>query len=374
MLLAVDARQVFRANRRGIGKALRLMLGHLATARPQWSFRLFHQNDSPDEPFPERAVNVLPQRIDIPGDRFGLWEHLRLPLAAWRSGADVLYCPANTGPRWPPRPMVVTVYDLIPLELDPTNRANIAWGKSVARAARAARRVHTASDHTARQLHALLDIPASKIEMIPIAADPRFALITDPEKLEAMRAKYRVPSGRPFVLGFGAADPRKNTRRILEAWAKLPAAVRERFFLLLVGVQDSVLPGFQKIATELLPTGGWHIHGFADEIDLPALLSAAELLCYPSLAEGFGLPVMEAFGCGTAVLTSNTTSLAEVAGDAAVLVNPADSEAIAKGLSAVLSDDRYRVDLAKRGAMRAKACTWPVVAENMANLFAAVAR
>jgi glycosyltransferase involved in cell wall biosynthesis len=140
----------------------------------------------------------------------------------------------------------------------------------------------------------------------------------------------------------------------------------------LVGVQDSALPALGRAATGLLPGGGWHLHGYADEADLPALLSAAELLCYPSLAEGFGLPVLEAFGCGTPVLTSNTTSLPEVAGDAAVLVEPTDTAAIARGLETVLTDDRQRAELAARGRERAAAFTWSAVAERMADLFAGV--
>jgi alpha-1,3-rhamnosyl/mannosyltransferase len=297
---------------------------------------------------------------------------VRLPLAA--RGADVLYCPANTGPRWPLRPTVLTVYDLIPLELDPGNPASAAWGRKVARAARAARRVHTASEHTAGQLTAILVVPARKIEMIPIAADPRFAPVTDAALLAAVRAKYGVPADRPFVLGFGAADPRKNTRRVLEAWARLAPGLRERFFLLLVGIQDAAMPPLRQLAADALPPGGGHLHGFADEDDLPALLSAADVLCYPSLAEGFGLPVLEAFGCGTAVVTSNTTSIPEVAGDAAVLVDPTDTAALTRALHEILSDDRLRAQLAERGRARAGAFDWAGIADRIAELFAGAAR
>jgi alpha-1,3-rhamnosyl/mannosyltransferase len=217
-------------------------------------------------------------------------------------------------------------------------------------------------------------VPREKIDLIPIAADPRFVPVHDLTILAETRRKYGVPPGRPFVLGFAAADPRKNTRRVLEAWAMLPAALREQFFLLLVGIQDAAMPIFQQLATELLPEGGFRLHGFANETELPALLSAASLLCYPSLAEGFGLPVLEAFGCGTAVLTSNTTSLPEVAGDAAILVDPENTTAIAHGLEAMLSDDRARAELATAGHVRARSFTWPVVAERMVELFARVAR
>ena len=308
----------------------------------------------------------------MPGDRLDLWEQVRLPLAARRT--DVLYCPANTGPRWPMRPLVLTVHDLIPLELDPGNPASAAWGRRVARAARTACRIHAISTYTARQLTAMLDVSPRKIEVIPNGLDSRFVRVTDPAVIGAVRGKYGVPAGHPFVLAFGAADPRKNTRRVLEAWAELPCSLRERFFLLVVGIQDAVMQSFRELAAEVLPCGGWHLHGFAEEEDLPGLLSAAELLCYPSLAEGFGLPVLEAFGCGTALLTSNTTSLPEVAGDAAVLVDPTDTSALARGLEDLLSDDGSRAEIASRGSIRAKGFTWMTIAGQMADLLTTAAR
>jgi glycosyltransferase involved in cell wall biosynthesis len=100
------------------------------------------------------------------------------------------------------------------------------------------------------------------------------------------------------------------------------------------------------------------LHGFADEADLPALISGADVLCYPSLSEGFGLPVLDGFACGTAVLTSNVTSLPEVAGDAAVLVDPRDSQAIGRALQQLLSDEALRRGLVARGRERCKRFTW----------------
>jgi alpha-1,3-rhamnosyl/mannosyltransferase len=132
----------------------------------------------------------------------------------------------------------------------------------------------------------------------------------------AVRAKYAV-ADQPFVLAFGAADPRKNTRRVLEAWAALPSGLRERFFLLVVGMPDAAIPTFRRLATGLLPSGGWQLRGFADEEDLPAQV------------------------------TSNTTSLPE-AGDAAVLVDPTDTSALARALEDLLSDDRSRAEVASR--------------------------
>ncbi|MFO0813524.1 MAG: glycosyltransferase family 1 protein [Gemmatales bacterium] len=369
MRIAVDARQVYRKNRRGIGKALLQILLHISSARPNWEFRLFHQSLPADNPFAFSSNNLIPERIDITGDRFGFWQEIRLPLAAWQESTDLIYSPANIGPCKPCRPMAVSVHDLIPLQLEPTNATHVAWGRKVARTIKSANRVHTVSEYSARQLHDLLGVPAAKIEVIPLAADPQFIPVTDMEKHRLIREKYCISNERPYVLAFGAADERKNTRRIIEAWSRLPLKIRDRFFLLILGIQDASLPIFREFAYNLIPNGGWHLHGYADEADLPTMLSAATLLCYPSLAEGFGLPILEAFSCGTAVLTSNITSLPEVAGDAALLINPLDTASLVNGLHTLLTDDNYRSQLAERGKIRSSAFTWHKTSEQMAELF-----
>jgi len=372
MHIAVDARQAYRPNRRGIGRTLVHLMRAMATARPGWTFRLFHQDRAADDPFAGLS-NIIGRRIRMPGDRFDLWERVRLPLAAWTSGADALFCPANTGPRFSRVPTLLVVYDVIPLDLDPDAAFTVAWANKVKRSARAARLVYTASEYSRSRIIAALGIPAGKVVAIPLAADPCFAHSHDPATVDRVTAKHGLAAGRPFVFAFGAEDPRKNTRRVLEAWAMLPTSVRARYDLVIVGIQEPALSRFRALAEELMPAGGWHLHGFAADADIPVLLAAASVLCFPSLNEGFGLPILDAFRVGTAVLTGNATSLPELAGDAAVLVNPHDASAIATGLTALLEDAARRADLVARGRERESLFTWERTAERVADLLEHVA-
>ena len=197
--------------------------------------------------------------------------------------------------------------------------------------------------------------------------------MTDADRLLRARQRYGLADDRPYVLGFGAADPRKNTRGVLTAWSQMSPSLRQGWQLLLVGISPSAMSDFERLREELGIADSCVLSGFADEEDIPALLSGAEVLCYPSLAEGFGLPILDAMVCETAVLTSNVTSLPEVAGDAALLVDPEDVAAMTGGLAELLSNTARRTELVERGRERVRAFTWDACADRICEVFAAVA-
>jgi glycosyltransferase involved in cell wall biosynthesis len=368
MIIALDARTAYAPARRGIGKSLIDLYRGVAAMRPEWRFVMFRQVDGPDDPFAGLA-NVEHRRIDIPGDRFGLWQQVRLPLAARKAGATLLHCPANTAPRWPLVPMVVTIHDLIPLEPEFMTRESQKWGRNVAAAARKARRIMTPSEYSKRQIIKIFGIEADKILVNPWAPDAACRRVTDAAELERVRRQYGLTLDRPYVFGFGAPDPRKNTRRILRAWARLPERLRAAHALLLVGMTEPALAEFRKDVKDLGLEGSCILCGFAAEQDIPALLSGAAALCYPSLSEGFGLPVLDAFACQTAVLTSNVTSLPEVAGDAAILVDPYREDSITRGMEEILADEATRRELVRRGCQRLSLFGWETCVERACRTF-----
>lgn len=362
--IALDARDVYRSQRRGTGKNLIDLYTHLARRRPEWRFLLLHQNAVKDDPFSDHP-NVARRRIDIPGDRWNLWHEVRLPMAV-RRAARVLHCPANTAPRWLPIPTVVTIHDLIPLDPRWATPAAERWGRDVARSARQARRILTPSEFTRQLIARTFGVSADKITVNHWVADSRCQRVDDPDALRAMREAFGLRDGRPYVFGFGGADPRKNTAAVIEAWAKLPPQRRRDYALVLVGIQGPSLARFTAQAEALGVAESCRLHGFADEKHIPALITGATVLCYPSLSEGFGLPVLDGFACETPVLTSTATSLPEVAGEAAVLVDPSDSKAIADGLEQLLADDALRDELVRRGRRRAGLFTWQACADRAA--------
>jgi len=357
-VIAIDARQAYRADRRGMGNVLVSVLRELARQRPDWRFRLFHQTPAATDPFVD-LPNISRKQIDIPaGDRFDLWERVRLPAAAALSGANLLFSPANTGPGRATMPRVVLLHDLIPLEIDPNSAVAQDWLRQVTRAVRRAAVVFTGSEYTKGVIADFFRLPPERITVLRWATD--LTRETDGDRIAAAKAKYGLTPANRYAFGFAAADPRKNTRRLLEAFAAVPGDVR----LLLVGAQGAALDEFRQSADPRVV-----LHGFADAADLPALLSGADALAFPSRSEGFGLPILDGFACGVPVLTGNRTSLPEVAGDAAVLVDPDSTDDIRDGLSRLLSDAGLRAELAAKGTERLKQYTWAGTARVVAEAF-----
>lgn len=372
MLIAVDARTVYSRQRRGTGKNLVDLYRHLAQLRPEWTFVMFHQSAHADDPFAAYS-NISPRRIDIKGDRFDFWEQIRLPLAARAAGADVLHCPANTAPRLPLVSLVVSIHDLIALESGAHSPVARVWRRRLTRAAKGARAILTPSHHSKESIVRELRVSPVKITVNHWAPDAACAKVSDPAALDRVRCRYGLAPGQEYVFAFGAADPRKNTARIVEAWTGLDPALRARFPLLVVGVEGPALDRFRTLAQSRAPEGFWSINGFAEESEIPGLLSGAALLCYASLSEGFGLPVLDAFVCEVPVITSRTTSLPEVAGDAALLVDPTDTAAIRDALQRLLASPAARAELRARGTRRVREFSWQRVARTAADVMAACA-
>lgn len=358
--IILDARTLDSQQWRGIGRSLFRLYCHVALLRPQWQVVLVHRGISGRQ-LSGVCFNAIDHRVDFPGDRWDLWGRVRLPVEAWRLGGHVLHAPANVGPELSPVPVVLTVHDTIGLE-NGDSPANAFRRRHVARAARRAARILTPSRYSRQCLIDQLGVEAEKIIVCPWAADPDFHPVTDSAILADVRRRYSIDADRPYVLAFGAADPRKNSSRLIEAWSRIRHALRRNWTLLLVGIQPAAMPRLQQLARQSGLEDSVLLRGFVPTDDAVRLLCGAELMAYPSLCEGFGLPVLEAFACGTPVLSSNVSSIPEVAADAALLVDPANTAAIASGLETLMDDKKLRRDLAARGHSRNALFTWSACA------------
>jgi len=367
-ILAVDARHIYRPNRRGTGKNLIDLYRTIAHIRPTWKFIMFHQKPCPTDPFADLA-NIRAQRIDIVGDRFDLWQHVRLPLAAKLAHADLLHCPANTAPRRPGTPMVLTIHDLIPIDPRWQTPASKKWARNVAAAAKKARKIITPTQFTKRQIVNRFRVPADNITVNHWAPDRACNKITDQVHVNRVKARYGIHPDHEYVFAFGSGRPRKNTVKIIDAWGRMPEDMRSRHRLLIVGLDRPAIERFRRRAERINGRNTCLLHGFAPEQDVPALISGAALLCYPSLSEGFGLPILDAFACQTPVVTAWTTSMPEVAGEAALLVDPEDENAIAAAMTDLLGDPQQRTEQIKRARQRVRRFTWQACAERACRVF-----
>jgi len=367
MRIGLDARTVYRSVRRGTGKNLIDLYRHLGGVRPGWRVVAYHRATGVVESLlPKQMVQA--KQVEMVGDRVDAWGRWRLPMAAWGDGVDVLHCPANLCPEWMPIKTVVTIHDLIPLDRPQAYRGQEVkrFERSVGMACRRAAWIICPSRYTRDRLVSGFSADPERITVNPWAADSSVRAVPE-EQWAGVLKRYGVTG--PFLLHFGAADVRKNTRRVLEAWAMLDRDIKEACGLLVVGLDQSTRDKLSAVVARLGECDSVRLHGFADESDLPTLLSAAKGLVYPSLSEGFGLPMLDAWAARTVVMTSNCSSLPEVAGDAALLVDPADECSIAHGMSRLISDEQLCAKLTTSSCERLKQYTWEATAQRFAQAF-----
>jgi glycosyltransferase involved in cell wall biosynthesis len=256
-----------------------------------------------------------------------------------------------------PAPRLVTLCDAIPF-IQPgasTLLERLIYRCWLPFAVKSVQAVITLSRQSKIDLENHLKIPGSKITVVPLAAGAQFRIMQEAEILPAL---LRVGVERPYILYVGSLEPRKNLLRLLQAYHQL-LEWSTRWNLIIVGANN--LWNSTPIAAEVERLGlGSRVKftGYLPDENLPVLYNAASLFCFPSLYEGFGLPVLEAMACGVPVLTSNTSSLPEVAEDAAVLVDPYSVPEIAAAMRQILSDPDLAADLRRCGLQRAAQFTW----------------
>ena len=292
---------------------------------------------------------------------FSPLQQLVVPWSVRQSGCDLYHYLSYDPPWLLPRPFVATCYDIEPLRHPEMFTAKIVWYYRIfAIGLRRAERIIVISESTGRDLVDLLHIAPERIRVTYLGVDPTFHPIDNPKILAKLRAQYLLPER--YILYLGNTMPHKNLPRLIDAMAHVHRQDPD-VALLLAGRRDKYRPVVeQAIATAGLETVVRFLGGMPEE-DLPALLSGARVFAYPSLCEGFGLPVLEAMACGTPVVTSNRSSLPEVVGDTAVLVNPENVEAIADGVLRLLNNPTEANRLADAGLNHARQFTWRRCAE-----------
>lgn len=357
----------------GIGRYVRELVSALSHLDDETPYRLFVagssiQNlpSSPGRNFQWRPTRLTPRWLAR------IWHRARLPLPVELvTGRVKLYHATDfvLPPTLPQTRTLLTVHDLsfvrVPETASPALKSYL--DTVVPLSVQRADHVLADSEATKNDLVALYGTPADKITVLLSGVDERFHPVNDPRILADIRTRYHLGS-EPYILSVGTVQPRKNFSRLIEALKHLHDTGTKHQLVIAGGrgwLDDPIYTSVQSAGLDQ------HVHfiGFASEHDLPALYSGAACFAFPSLYEGFGLPILEAMACGTPVLTSNISSLPEVAGDAALLINPYDVAAIAEGLWRLLNDHDLRQQMITRGLQRVRQYTWEASARHLMQVY-----
>jgi alpha-1,3-rhamnosyl/mannosyltransferase len=316
-------------------------------------------------PPPGTGLAMLP----VAATPFSARQQWSMPGALRQVQADLYHSPYYLMPYFPGVPALLTVYDLIPLVLpgQSSARARLLFRWTCGRALRTARHVIAISQVTRHDYLTHFHISPDGIEVIPLAADPIFHP-QPPDAMTAVRDRYGLPER--FVLYIGSNKPHKNLMSLVEAWRMVRGRDHgARPQLAIAGPWDDRYAAPQQRAEALGLRDAIRWLGPAPDADLPALYAAATLFVFPSLYEGFGLPVLEAMACATPVVCSDRSSLPEVAGDAALLIDPHDRVRLAATIEQVLGDDGLRQGMRERGLKRAGQFTWEQTAKRTLDVY-----
>ena len=370
MRIGIEAQRIFRRNKHGMDYVVLQEIRELQKIDTRNEYFVFVAPG--DDRCLEDTQNV--HILEIGGDFYPLWEQVTLLKAANELNLDMLHCTSNTAPIRCKIPLILTLHDIIFLEpRDKANKSfyqNMGWFYRrlvVPRILKKCKRIITVSNFEKNNIMSKLDLPQGKIAMIYNGYNEWFKPLDDTEQIYK---KYIDSSGYFFFLG--NTDPKKNTERTLIAYSKYLEKSEVKRRLLMADLDKSFLSSIieRNHIENILPQ--IVMPGYIVNKDLPYIYNNAFAFLYTSLRESFGIPLLEAMACGTPVITSNTSSMPEIGGSEAILINPEDPDEIAEKMLLLEKDEALYQRQKKIGPIRAKCFSWQQTAEHLLDLYESI--
>lgn len=378
MKIGIEGQRLYRKKKHGMDMvALELIknLQHIDTVN---EYVIFVKPDEDDTCIPQAKnfkIVLLTSPFGYPG-----WEQIALPRAAYKEGCDVLHCTSNTGPIFSKVPLITTLHDIIYLESISILNKEGTWYQKLGNMYRRwfvpsvikkSKKVITVSNYEKERINKYFGFTDNRLSAIYNGVGAHFKQVTNVGVLTAIKEKYRLPDAFFFFLG--NTDPKKNTKGVLKAYADFIATSTDAYQLVMLDYDEEEL---QKLLISInSPELRKNIHllGYVPNTELPAIISQCTIFLYPSLRESFGIPILEGMACGVPVITSNTSSMPEVAGDdAALIVNPFDSTQITAAMQTLVDDYALANVLSERGILRAQQFSWVAMSQNVLDLYTEV--
>jgi glycosyltransferase involved in cell wall biosynthesis len=367
MKIAIEAQRIFRKHKHGMDFVALESIRHLQKIDPINEYFILVK------PGEDRCLISTGNFhvIEISCPTYFLWEQIALPWIIRKIKPDILHCTSNTAPLWGKTPLVLTLHDIIFLD------KQSEWNRSiyqrlgriyrrwiVPRIAPKCRKIITVSDYEKHRIQRRFPEEEDRITRVYNGLSPDFS----PEKKDNSIIKKYIPRDQ-YLFFLGNTDPKKNTVGVLKAYACYLKASKQKRPLLIADLNeieiDSIL--IRENIHEIKPA--IYLTGYIPNRDLPSLYAGAFAYLYPSLRESFGLPLLEAMACGTPVISSNTSAIPEIAGDAALLINPANEKEMADQLIRLEEDPLIYQEQVEKGYIRSASFSWEKTAEELLSIY-----
>ncbi len=357
----------------GVGVYTRNIVKELLLLDQKNEYFLFYPNPSNIGLFSHHA-NVKEQWVQ--GSNKAYWDQIAVPSACLRENIDVIFHPKFTAPLLAPCKAVMVVHGadwLIPEQAQYYPWWDVKYMKMMLPLYfKKTSAVISVSQETTDNFNRIMNLPAGKVQTIYFAPARHFKRVTDADELNRVKLRYNLPENFILTLTKRNGDHRKNLGQVFKAFARYHKQTATPHKLI-VGGKDCHL--FRN--EYAIPADGYGkdilFPGWIEQVDMPAVFSLASLYLYPSNLEAFPIPLTEAMACGTPILTSNVNGLKEIAGDAAILMDPSDTESIANGIAQIISNLQVRETLSRKGLQRSSLFTWDLCAKNTLALLEKVA-
>jgi len=381
MKIIIDARTVFAKARRGTGKNLVDLYTQIEQKRPAWDIEFCFSKGLEAYGSDLQFTRIKQTPIVDIGNRFKLWQNYFLPIRAKLKHVNILHCPAQTSPKLIGTPTIVTIHDIIPLRMNDgmKEQEKQQLEDNIRHSLRKAKAIITVSEYSKNDiLDYFGEQYKDKIKVVHWAPEGKLLSPSSTAQKSSVLNEYKLLNEQafvdinsaktPFFFALGAASPRKNTSKLIHAFGEF-CRKNNDWKLLIGGIQDSTLAEFSNIVEQLGISDRVSLNGFLPEAHMPHLYSACDGFVFPSLYEGFGLPVLDAFASNSPLLLSNVTSLPEVAGDAALYFDPQSTEQMANCMLEVASSETKRTQMIEAGKQRLLQFSWENTANQVIDIF-----
>jgi glycosyltransferase involved in cell wall biosynthesis len=376
MRIGIEAQRIFRKKKHGMDMVALELIRNLQTIDTENEYILFIKPDVDDSVIQEsRNFKV----VRLKGGMYPFWEQFALPRAAKKAGCQLLHCTSNTAPIWTSIPLVVTLHDIIYME---SSYLKILRGSGtlyqkfgnlyrkffVPKIVQKSDKIITVSHFEKNRIGQFFGMEGDpRLVAVYNGVSEHFKPVTDPAELQRVKEKYRLPNQYFFFLG--NTDPKKNTKGTLKAFSDFLKQSGSDHKLVMLDYDRQELEkilneiGDPELINQIVLTG------YVVNTDLPAIYCQCDLFLYPSLRESFGIPMLEAMACGAPVITSNTSSMPEVAGSAAAIIDPYQPEQITAEMIHILNDSTVRSSLIRQGFEQAAKFSWKAMAINVLDIY-----